>query len=30
MRKGLDIIWIMTVVFVVGTLLTGIAQSALL
>ena len=30
MRKGPDIVWIMTIVFVVGSLLTGIAQSALM
>ncbi len=30
MRNGPDIIWIITIVFVVGTLLTGVAQSALL
>ncbi len=30
MRNGPDIIWIMTIVFVAGTLLTGVAQSALL
>ncbi len=30
MQKKPDIVWIMTAVFVLGSLLTGIAQSALM
>jgi len=29
MQKKPDIVWIMTIVFVLGSLVTGIAQSAL-